>query len=215
MPVARSNSTPRPDVRRSKHWRPQWRKLADSCGTMNALRDFAGDVHDLKFKLGAAITRRVARASDATERRICNRHVIAAEIEHAPIKNIGIDPARLRQEFPSHGDISRIDFNAGDLGKAFAPFAAVVDDVGRNADAGAKVDDAPPCPVDREVASQAEGREERPRRAILMRRAFVPVLKNKVPLVVGDAVLGQDRLGLGMGLALLFGEFDHRAIHRS
>ena len=42
-----------------------------------------------------------------------------------------------------------------------------------------------------------------------MRRAFMPVLKNKVPLVVGDAVLGQDRLGLGMGLALLFGEFRH------
>jgi len=42
-----------------------------------------------------------------------------------------------------------------------------------------------------------------------MRRALVPVLKNKVPLVVGDAVLGQDRLGLGMGLALLFGEFRH------
>ena len=131
------------------------------------------------------------------------------EVERAPVENIGVDPARLRQEFSSDRDIARIDLDAGDLGEAFAPFAAVVDDVGQNADAGAKVDDAPPCPVEREVASEAKGREERARRAVLMRRAFVPVLKNKVPLVVGDAVLGQDRLGLGMGLALLFGEFRH------
>jgi hypothetical protein len=53
-----------------------------------------------------------------------------------------------------------------------------VDDVGQHADAGAKVDDAPPCPVEREVASEAKGREERARRAVLMRRALVPVLKN-------------------------------------
>jgi hypothetical protein len=37
----------------------------------------------------------------------------------------------------------------------------------------------------------------------------MPVLKNKVPLVVADLVLGQDRLGLGMGLALRLREFRH------
>ncbi len=84
------------------------------------------------------------------------------EVEPAPIENIGIDPARLRQELLSHGDIARIDLDAGDLCEAFAPFAAVMDDVGENANAGAKIDDAPPCPVEREVASEAKGREERP-----------------------------------------------------
>ncbi len=84
------------------------------------------------------------------------------EVEGAPVENIGINPTSLRQEFSSDRDIARIDLDAGDLGKAFAPFAAVVDDVGENADAGAKVDDAPPCPVEREVASEAKGREERP-----------------------------------------------------
>jgi hypothetical protein len=67
----------------------------------------------VQFKLGAAIARRVARASDATERRIGNRHVVVTEVERAPVENIGVDPARLRQEFPSDRDIARIDLDAG------------------------------------------------------------------------------------------------------
>jgi len=85
-----------------------------------------------------------------------------AEVETAPVENIGVDPTRLRQELLSDRDIARIDLDAGDLCEAFAPFAAVVDDVGENADAGAKIDDAPPRAVEREVASQAEGVKNAP-----------------------------------------------------
>ena len=62
---------------------------------MNAPRsgEFARDVHHVQFKLGAAIARRVARAFDAPEWRVGDRHVVAAKVQGSPVEHIGVDPS--------------------------------------------------------------------------------------------------------------------------
>src|ERR1019366_8993588 len=85
------------------------------------LGEFARDVHHVQFKLGAAIARRVARAFDAPKWRIGDRHVIATKVQGSPVENIGIDPARLEQQFAPDFEIARVYFDACQFGDSLAP----------------------------------------------------------------------------------------------
>ncbi|MEJ7014769.1 hypothetical protein [Sinorhizobium meliloti] len=84
-----------------------------------------------------------------------------------------------------------------------------MDEIAQDADAGAKVDDAPAAAIEGKIGGEIPRREECTGSTVDVVCALMPVLKDEILFLLCQPILGQDGFGFGVCLALRFREFRH------